>query len=111
MRHHWQLSILNEPSNLKRRNRMRRWGKFIHNLKQVSRQQHCSTLLMHHIRKPDQKLGVPSLVDTPALKLLLQASGARALINQTNTRIALDVPPRRQIESDGHSTDAVMVMK
>jgi hypothetical protein len=64
-------------------------GQLLGNLRSLARSQHCTILLLHHIRKPGEN-GVPALEDTPPLVWLLQASGARALINQTNTRIALD---------------------
>jgi hypothetical protein len=46
---------------------------------------------------------VPPLESTPVLTWLVQASGARALINQTNARIALDIPRG--------TTNAALVMK
>lgn len=58
-------------------------------LRLVARSEHCAILLLHHIRKPGQD-GPPNLEETPALEWLQQASGARALINQTNTRVAFD---------------------
>ncbi len=56
----------------------------------IARKYRCAILLLHHVKKPG--LIVPSLEDTLTLTWLLQASGARALVNQTNTRIALDAP-------------------
>jgi len=64
-------------------------GKFQQELKAVARKEHCAVLLLHHIRKAGE-LGVPALEDTDIIEWLQQASGARALINQTNTRIAFD---------------------
>lgn len=64
---------------------------FLQDCKKVARRHHCAILLLHHIKKPGEN-GVPSLEDTQVLTWLLQASGARALINQTNTRIAIDTP-------------------
>jgi hypothetical protein len=73
-------------------------GKFLQELKTTAREQHCAFLLLHHIRKPGEN-GVPALENTNTLEWLLQAAGARALINQTNTRIAFDRPRRAQPDS------------
>lgn len=73
-------------------------GKFLQELKAMAREHHCAFLILHHVRKPGEN-GVPSLEDTPTLEWLLQAAGARALINQTNTRIAFDHPRRAQLDS------------
>jgi hypothetical protein len=68
-----------------------RMGDFLQKLRTTARSNRCAILLLHHIRKPG-KDGVPQLEYTPVLQWLQQASGARALINQTNTRIAFDAP-------------------
>jgi hypothetical protein len=65
---------------------------FLKRCKIIARHHHCAILLIHHIKKPGE-FGVASSLDiTPVLEWLLQASGARALINQTNARIAFDIP-------------------
>ena len=46
--------------------------------------------LIHHPKKPGEA-GFPPLEDTPTLTWLFQACGARALINQTDVRIGIDV--------------------
>ena len=79
-------------------------GVFLNDLRSTARSAHCTILLVHHIRKPGE-LGVPALEDMPVSEWLYQAAGARALINQTNTRIALD----RQRNASGR--DAALVMK
>jgi hypothetical protein len=76
---------------------------FLNECKRVARKYHCAILLLHHVKKPGEN-GVPSLEETPVLEWLLQASGARALINQTNTRIAFDAPVN-------HARDGALVMK
>jgi hypothetical protein len=73
---------------------------FLKRPKIIARHYHCAILLIHHIKKPEN--GVASSLDiTPVLEWLLQASGARALINQTNARIAFDVP--RAFDMKEHS--------
>jgi hypothetical protein len=49
--------------------------------------------------------GAPSLEDVSTLEWLHEAAGARALINQTNTRMAFDI--RRHAENPG----SVLVFK
>lgn len=79
-------------------------GKFLQDLKTVARKEHSAILLLHHVRKPGE-MGVPALEESPTLEWLQQASGARALINQTNTRIAFDRARKNQAEK------AAFVMK
>jgi len=76
---------------------------FLRDGRKIARSSKCAVLLLHHIRKrrPD---GISSLEDTPTLEWLEEAAGARALINQTNTRIAFDRPGRG-------GDDAAFVMK
>jgi len=81
-----------------------RMAAFLERLRATARTQHCTILLLHHIRKPGE-LGMPKLEDTETLEWLLQAAGARSLINQTNTRIAFDKRKGDQRE------DVSLVMK
>ena len=85
-------------------------GKFLQELKTVARREHSAIVLLHHIRKPGE-LGVPALEETPTLEWLQQASGARALINQTNTRIAFDRARRNQAEKAAFVMKAFVKMK
>lgn len=78
-------------------------GKFLQELKTIARKERCAILLLHHIRKAGE-FGVPALEDTDILEWLLQAAGARALINQSNTRIAFD-------RSRKAANDSALVMK
>lgn len=78
-------------------------GRFLHEVRKVSRSSKCAVLLLHHIRKSREEFK-KSLEDTTTLEWLEQASGARALINQTNTRIAFDRAGKR-------GDDAAFVMK
>ena len=76
-------------------------AKFLQEARKVALSNNCAILLLHHVRKPGEN-GVPKLEDTPALEWLIEAAGARALINQTNTRIAF---------ASTNANDAAFVMK
>jgi hypothetical protein len=78
-------------------------GRFLGELRRTARSANCAILLLHHIRKRKAD-EIKALEDTPTLEWLEHASGARALINQTNTRIAFDKPGRG-------GDDAAFVMK
>ena len=78
-------------------------GRFLQEVRKTARSSNCTILFLHHIRKHGEE-PVSSLDDTPTLEWLEEAAGARALINQTNTRIALDRPRRG-------GDDAAFVMK
>lgn len=77
---------------------------FIRKIKRIARKCHCAILLLHHVRKPGEH--PPNLETAPTMEWLLQACGARALVNQTNTRIALDTPRLMS-----HGADAALIMK
>jgi hypothetical protein len=81
-----------------------RMGQLLQGLRSIARSHHCAILLIHHLRKPGETGGL-ALENTPLLEWLLQAAGARAVINQTNTRIGLDRP-----KSLGRD-EAALVMK
>lgn len=53
---------------------------------------HAAFLILHHIRKPDSQDPPPRLsaLSQPVLTWLLQTSGSRALINQTESRFAVE---------------------
>jgi hypothetical protein len=78
-------------------------ARFLRDTRKLARENHCAILLLHHVRKPGDERDVPKLQETPAIEWLNEASGARALINLTNTRIAFD--------SVGANDDAAFVMK
>jgi hypothetical protein len=63
-------------------------------LRSRAREHHCAILLLHHIRKSGEMDRATSLEETPTIEWLQRASGARALVNQTNTRIALALPAK-----------------
>jgi len=79
-------------------------GRFLQDARNLARANHCAILFLHHVRKPGAD-GILPLEETPALEWLLEAAGARALINQTTTRIAFDRPRR------ANAIDAAFVMK
>jgi len=69
-------------------------GRLMNDLRQWARPFKVSFLIIHHIKKPDEKFGHDSLEDASnVMTWLLKASGARALINQSDVRIALDSTP------------------
>jgi hypothetical protein len=84
-------------------------GKFLLDTRCLARASNSAILLLHHIRKPGPAKpgdnGVPPLEGTPTLEWLREAAGARALINQTTTRIAFDTP------GGFKAKDAALVMK
>jgi AAA domain len=68
-------------------------GLFINNLKAMRGRGKTSFLLIHHIKKPESGgflSSSPSLEHGSVMQWLNQACGARALINQTDTRIGID---------------------
>jgi hypothetical protein len=72
-------------------------GRYIQEWKAIARTEHCAILLLHHPRKPKAEAGgIPDLEKAKPLEWLHEASGARALINQTNTRIAFDSPRKNE---------------
>ena len=81
-----------------------RMGQALAKFKTIAREKKCAILLLHHTRKP-KEMGVAALESTPIIEWLNEASGARALINQTNARIALEDP------RDALKDDVALVMK
>lgn len=64
-------------------------GSFLSELRKLARETGAAFLLIHHTRKPAEHETL-ALEDSPALEWLNQACGARALINQTDFRLAID---------------------
>lgn len=63
----------------------------INYLQKLSNDCSCSFLLLHHLKKSSEEYPVEPLVSIKSLMAWFeQASGARALINQTDTRIGVD---------------------
>ena len=67
----------------------------INELRYIAKKYDAAFLLIHHVKKPGQD-GVPSLADTPVMTWLLQACGARALVNQTDVRMGFDITASTQ---------------
>lgn len=66
-------------------------AQLMNDLRQWAKTFNTTFLLIHHIRKPDEKFTQDALEDAPSVMTwLLRASGARALVNQSDVRIALD---------------------
>lgn len=66
-------------------------GALITSRQQVAKKFGTAWLLIHHIRKQDLKNTPPTLMGTPSvMEWLLQAAGARALVNQSAVRIGID---------------------
>jgi hypothetical protein len=63
---------------------------FLKDLKTLGRETGTAFILIHHPKKPNGDYGPPKLERGNEMEWLLQASGARALINQTDTRIAIE---------------------
>jgi hypothetical protein len=59
-------------------------------VRELAQETDTAFLLIHHTRKPRELEAAPPLEHSPALEWLNRACGARALINQTDFRLALD---------------------
>lgn len=71
-------------------------AKVLQGLRVLARKYGTAVLLIHHTKKPGED-GRPSLENSPIMEWLDQASGARALINQSDVRIGIDKPrPSRE---------------
>jgi hypothetical protein len=66
-------------------------GKFLKQSRAIAQENQCSLLYLHHINKPRENDPIrANLAETPVMEWLNKASGARALVNQTNARIGID---------------------
>jgi hypothetical protein len=65
-------------------------GEALSKLQKTCSEPRTAVLLIHHIRKPDMENPQSLAIADSALSWLLQASGARALVNQSFVRIAID---------------------
>jgi hypothetical protein len=70
--------------------RPRNAAAMMNELKKLARQHGAAFLLIHHIRKPGED-GAPSLENERVMTWLNMACGARALINQSDVRMAFDI--------------------
>jgi hypothetical protein len=64
---------------------------FLGGLRLLARKYKTAFILIHHVKKPGEH-GSPTLEHSPVMSWLLEASGARALVNQTDVRIGFDAP-------------------
>jgi hypothetical protein len=81
-------------------------GQFLQEVKRAIQENPCAVFLLHHTRKAGNN-PVPALEDTPTGEWLEQASGARALVNLTNTRFAFAAPDGRR----GYADETALIMK
>jgi hypothetical protein len=71
-------------------------GTLIQSLRRLTKTYGTAFLLIHHTRKKNDKPGatVFNIETTPVMTWMEQACGARALINQTDLRMAIDRSPK-----------------
>lgn len=66
-------------------------GLWINSLRNLIKELKCSFVFNHHLRKADRKFApAPLEEDTRVTEWCLELEGARALVNQTDVRIALE---------------------
>lgn len=73
----------------------------MNHLREIARAEKVAFFIVHHIKKPSDNVLHGALEDTPTMTWLLQACGARALINQTDVRIAFDAAPGLRVVDQG----------
>jgi hypothetical protein len=73
----------------------------MNDLRGIARAEKAAFFIVHHIKKPSDNVIQGALEDTPTMTWLLQACGARALINQTDVRIAFDPAPGSRVIDRG----------
>ena len=64
-------------------------ARLLNDLRDIAKKYTVAFLLIHHIKKPGEN-GVRALEDVPVMTWLLQACGARALVNQSDVRMGFD---------------------
>jgi hypothetical protein len=64
-------------------------GEWLKEIRRLSREYGCAFLIVHHLRKSHRESPVPHLESVNAATWLLEMEGARALMNQTDVRIAI----------------------
>lgn len=64
-------------------------GRWLMEVRKLAQEHGCSIQMVHHLRKPD-RTGQSSLKDCSAAAWLLAMEGPRALVNQVDTRIAME---------------------
>jgi hypothetical protein len=66
----------------------------IRKLREISVRHGTAILLVHHVRKSRPLKPAEELENAPPLEWLMRAAGARALINQTDVRLAVALPAK-----------------
>jgi hypothetical protein len=64
-------------------------GEWLKEIRRLSREYGCAFLIVHHLRKSNRESPAPHLESVNAATWLLEMEGARALMNQTDVRIAI----------------------
>lgn len=64
-------------------------GEWLKEIRKLSRKHECTFLIVHHLRKPGRDTPSPDLESCNAVTWLQEMEGARALVNQTDVRIAI----------------------
>jgi hypothetical protein len=83
-------------------------GEEMKRLNSQARKQGTAILVIHHIRKPGEH--PPPLLDnedTGLMQWLKQTAGHSSIINQSHTRLGVDLPDQRK----SHSKDAALVVR
>lgn len=65
-------------------------GEFLSDLRRLSRETGSAIEVLHHLKKPDEEVAKRLLADTATCDWMLQVSGARALVNQSDIRIGVE---------------------
>ncbi len=64
-------------------------GEWLKEIRRLSREYGCAFLIVHHLRKSNRESPAPRLESVNAATWLQEMEGARALMNQTDVRIAI----------------------
>lgn len=67
-----------------------RAGAFLNGLRSLAKNYSTSILMVHHLRKPNEQQGKVWLKNTSIFDWVNAASGAKALINQSDVRLGID---------------------
>ena len=83
-------------------------GEEMKRLNSLARKDGTAILVIHHIRKPGEN-GAPLLdnEDTGLMLWLKQTAGHSSIINQSYSRVAVDLPDKRK----SHSDDAALILR
>lgn len=73
---------------------------FLKKIRDIARTQNCTFEILHHLKKPDDKTEMKDIETTRTVEWMLQVSGPRALINQTDVRIAVDMCRRKSLTAE-----------